>query len=159
MTERGDRGSIAPLVPIIMFALLLLGGLVVDGSRTLNARGNAQAFAEEAARAGASATRNDTPGLMLDDTLARTRVAAYCRAIRSATHADVTVTHCALAEHAFTPPAVATCDGSRPDIVVNMKITVQIDTTLLGLIGIEHFSASGQASARPYEGVNGANRC
>ena len=51
MRTRDERGSLAPAVPVIAMFLLLLGGLGVDGSRQLNARGQAVAFAEEAARA------------------------------------------------------------------------------------------------------------
>ncbi len=52
---RGDAGALAPAVPVLAFVLLLLGGLVIDASRLLNARGRAVAYAEEAARAGAGA--------------------------------------------------------------------------------------------------------
>ena len=38
-------------MPVVLLALFILGGLVVDGSRDLDARGDAQAYAEEAARA------------------------------------------------------------------------------------------------------------
>ena len=53
LLTRGERGSVAPAIPIIAFTLLLLGGLVIDASRQLNERGLAVAYAEEAARAGA----------------------------------------------------------------------------------------------------------
>ena len=153
-----DRGSIAPLVPIIMFALLLLGGLVVDGTRALNSRGNAQAYAEEAARAGASAILPDQPTLLLDiEGGGVTRnVSAYCEAIRGL-HANVSVDSCGLDDPAFS--LGSECDGSKQMIVVHTKVRVTVNTTLLGLAHVSQFSATSVASARPVEGINGADRC
>ena len=157
--RRDDRGSIAPRVPIVMFVLLALGGLLVDGSRTLNARGNAEAYAEEAARAGASATDNQSSALTLVDATARSRVSAYCQAIEDSAHSNVVVTACALENPAFT--AATTCDGSMQDIVVHVTVTVRIDTTLMGMVGFQHFSSTADASARPFEGpaLGGDGRC
>ncbi len=78
---RGERGSIAPAVPVIAMFLLLLGGLVIDASRQLNARGEAVAFAEEAARAGAQGVDIAADDLVLDPALVRERVEAYCRRV------------------------------------------------------------------------------
>ena len=84
LRRRDDEGSIAPLFPVVVLALLMLGGLVVDGSRDLKARGTAQGYAEEAARAGATGIDPASDPLKLDTTggatpgLARTRVADYC---------------------------------------------------------------------------------
>ncbi len=74
-----DAGTIAPAVPILVFVLLLLGGLVLDASRQLNARGRAVAYAEEAARAGASAIVLENPQLQLDEDEARRRVRGLLR--------------------------------------------------------------------------------
>lgn len=153
--RRGDGGSITPLVPIVMFGLLLLGGLVVDGSRELNARGDAQAYAEEAARAGATAIDPTNPKLVLLDSIAGARVGTYCQAVEHGTHAMVRVTTCALERFS----GAKTCDGTDQNIVVHTKVTVQIDSTLLGMAGFSRFSASAVAAARPYEGVTSGSRC
>jgi Flp pilus assembly protein TadG len=134
-----------------MFVLLLLGGLVVDGSRQLNARGDARAYAEEAARAGATAIDTSSPGLTLDQQTAMLRVNAYCHAVMDTfvQHSNVTVTKCEAAPDEFTP--APTCNNGEQDIVVNTVVTVQTDNSLLGMIGIAHFSSTATASARPYE--------
>ena len=80
---RDERGSLAPAVPIIASFLLLMGGLVIDASRQLNARGEAVAFAEEAARAGAQGVDVAADDLELDQALARQRVDEYCRRVPS----------------------------------------------------------------------------
>ena len=81
--RRDERGSFAPALPIIAMCLLLLGGLVIDASRQLNARGEAVAFAEEAARAGAQAVDVAADDFALDERAARERVRATARALRS----------------------------------------------------------------------------
>ncbi len=159
--RRDDRGSIAPLVPIVMFVLLLLGGLLVDGSRVLNSKGNAQAYAEEAARAGASAILPTSASkLELDPVLAQARVAAYCRAIENTAHANVKVTYCNLTPDGarFTVGQGCRGDPDPNDIVVHTKVVVQIDSTLLGMApGLSRFSSSAVASAQAYQGYSGAS--
>lgn len=160
--SRGDRGSIAPLVPIVMVALFMLGGLVVDGSRDLNARGDAQAFAEEAARAGATAVDLKQATLTLDPNETERRANAYCDAIKThvvaSLHADVTVKTC---KFVGITTATRNCTPSVPpaDIVVNTEVQLTVQTTLLGFIGVSEFTVSGQAKARPYEGTNAQNAC
>ncbi|WP_375493225.1 pilus assembly protein TadG-related protein [uncultured Jatrophihabitans sp.] len=147
--KRDDRGSITPMIPVLMFALLLLGGLVIDGSRELNARGDARAYAEEAARAGATAIEQNTPQEILDVPLATARVKQYCNAIEIKTRANVEVQDCDLDAKPFDD--AMTCDGTEEQIVVNTVVTVHTDTTLLGMVGFTQFSASAHASARAYE--------
>lgn len=137
-----ERGSIAPAVPILALILLLLGGLVLDASRQLNARGRAVAYAEEAARAGAAAVRLDQEDLMLDEDEARARVERYC--------ADVmgggAVTRC----YPTGVSAVSSTDPRR--LVVGTRVELEIPATLLGLVGVTTLGASGDGRARPYEG-------
>jgi Flp pilus assembly protein TadG len=150
-----DRGSITPLVPIVILALFILGGVLVDGSRDLDARGDAQAYAEEAARAGATAVDFTAPTLALDTTAARQRVADYCDAIEK--NQTITVLSCGLAGTPFTD--VATCDNPDAMIVVNTDVKLQIDTTLLGIVGPSTLTASGHAKARPVEGLDADHTC
>jgi len=158
--EGVDAASILPLIPVIALVLFILGGLVVDGSRDLNARGLAQAYAEEAARAGASAWVLHGTRIELDDALAATRVRNYCAAVENMAR-SVTVIRCGLAgssdaEH-FTE--VTTCGNLRSPIVVNTQVTLQIKTTLLGIVLIHTLDAGGQAKARPLTGIDQANAC
>jgi Flp pilus assembly protein TadG len=141
--DRGDRGSIAPAVPVIAMSLLLLGGLVIDASRQLNARGEALAFAEEAARAGAQGVDVSADDLVLDETMARGRVEAYCARVEALGQ----VTDCAFVR--FEP--VGAGDARR--LVVVTEVNTAIDTSLLGMVGVHELTASAEARARPYEGI------
>lgn len=143
---RGDAGAIAPVVPVFAFVLLLLGGLVIDASRLLNARGRAVAFAEEAARAGASAILPGQSVLALDEGAMRARVQAYCDAVR----ADATggVTYCAFERLR----EVGGGDARR--LVVEVQVRLAIPASLLGMVGVDVLRASAVGSARPYEGVD-----
>lgn len=143
---RGDRGAIAPMVPILAFVLLLLGGLVIDASRLLNARGRAVAFAEEAARAGASAILEGQAVLAIDRGAMDARIDAYCDAVQ----ADPTggVTFCDFKELRQVG------DGDPRELVVEVEVRLAIPASLLGMIGVETLRASAVGSARPFEGVD-----
>jgi hypothetical protein len=153
---RDDRGSILPMVPVLIIVLLLLGGLVVDANRALNARSQAQSYAEEAARAGATAIDPAAADLTLEPALARQRVEAFCRTVLVNSRDEVTgctyqgisdtTTHCA------GGPQVR-------HIVVEARVTMRIPTTLLGLVGIQELHATGEARARPFEGITAADAC
>lgn len=156
-----EAGSIIPLVPIVIFAFFVLGGLVIDGSRDLNARGEAQAYAEEAARAGATAVDLTQSILTLDPALARDRVEGgagiegYCPTLMRQNSAVVS---CRLnPSDPFT--SAVTCGDKRSDIVVNTQVVLRIHTSLLGLVGIQTLTTSAQAKARPYEGTTAGNAC
>lgn len=144
--SRDERGSIAPAIPIIAMALLLLGGLGIDGSRQLNARGQAVAFAEEAARAGAQAQDPAFSGVAVDEGLARQRVADYCARVEQLGQ----VTSCRFVRLETGGP-----HDPRPLIVVT-EVSTRINTTLLGMIGVHHMTAGATARARPYQGVDSA---
>ncbi|MDH2413239.1 pilus assembly protein TadG-related protein [Nocardioides sp. CER19] len=143
MRRRDERGSIAPAIPIIAFMLLLLGGLGIDASRQLNARGEAVAFAEEAARAGAQAVDVDVDDLELDEGQARQRVADYCAALES----EGRVRSCQ-----WRGLTEVGGDDHR-HLVVNTRVELSINATLLGMIGVRELHASADAKARPYEGI------
>lgn len=143
---RGDRGSIAPIVPIFAFVMLLLGGLVIDASRLLNARGRAVAFAEEAARAGAGAIVRGKAELEIDEPAMRARVQAYCDAVKADPRGGVTVCR-------FEELRRVSDDDARRLVVV-VRVELSIPASLLGMVGVDTLDAAGQGSARPYEGVD-----
>lgn len=143
-----DRGSIAPVVPLFALVLLLLGGLVIDASRLLNARGRAVAYAEEAARAGASAVRAGSATLGLDEAGARARVDGFCAALLTDDEQSGGIQECRF----VAVEAVGGPDSRR--IVVRVFVALQIPATLLGIVGVQTFTASGEARARPFEGVD-----
>lgn len=145
----GDAGTIAPLVPIFGFVLLLLGGLVIDASRLLNARGRAVAYAEEAARAGAGAIEPEQAVLELDEAKVRNRITAYCDAIRQDAEQNGGVTNCD-----YLPPLRAVGDTDDRQLVVQVYVALDIPASLLGIVGVQRLTASGRGSARPFEGVD-----
>jgi hypothetical protein len=140
---RDERGSIAPAVPIIAMALLLLGGLGIDGSRQLNARGEAVAFAEEAARAGAQGIDIAASDLRLDPVLAKERVQTYCDRVEKL--GQVESCH-------FVRIAPVSDDDPRMLVVVT-DVKLKIQASLLSMVGVQELHASATAHARPYEGV------
>jgi hypothetical protein len=139
-----DGGSIAPAVPLLAMMILLLGGLVLDASRQLNARGRAVAYAEEAARSGASAIDLASPTLRLIEPDAIARAQRYCADMRRT-------------------DSGAVCDGvgiePSPDaggarMVVHVHVRVTLPATLLGIVGVTQLQASGDGRARPIEGID-----
>ena len=135
-----DRGSILPVIPVVALSLLLIAGLVIDASRQLNARSQAVAYAEEAARAGAQAVEPQPPAT-LDPQQARRNVGDYCAQVlqRGA------VTSCGVTD---IEPAD---DSPRPYTMV-VRVETQIPTTLLGMVGVRSLSASGVGRAEPVAG-------
>lgn len=144
---RGERGSIAPAVPIIALVLLLLGGLGIDGSRQLNARGEAVAFAEEAARAGAQAIDVNASDLRLDDAMVRDRVRTYCEDVAKRGEAEC---------H-FVRIEPVSKDDPRMLVVVT-EASLSIKPSLLGIVHPGNLPAKATARARPYEGVTKADK-
>ena len=143
MTRRTERGSIAPAVPVIAMFLLLLGGLTIDASRQLNARGEAVAFAEEAARAGAQGIDPVAVDVELDPALVQERVARYCTRVEQLGQVD---------DCRFLRIEQVSSSDSRQLVVVT-EVKTEIETTLLGMVGTRSLSASAVARARPYEGI------
>lgn len=140
---RSDRGSIAPAVPIVGLVLLLLGGLVIDASRQLNARGEAVAFAEEAARAGGQAiVLNDRGEVQLIADEVPGLVADYCAIVL----ASPVVTRC---EFVRIEPAP---EGTPRPFTVVAEVDMQIPASLLGMVGVTNLTASGSGRAEPAEG-------
>lgn len=140
---RDDGGSVAVMVPFLAMAILLLGGLVETASLQLNARGRAVAYAEEAARVGASAVDLTKPDLVLDREVALLRAESFCE-------------NEVLEEgrSACTGPIVVRGTDQEPDVdvVVEVEVEVKVPAGLLSMLGVETLTASGRGSARPYEG-------
>ncbi len=125
-------GSIAVFVVLMLVALLVLLGLVVDGGSAFAARQAATDEAEQAARAGAGAISVDAlrSGVVQVDGQAAVAVA-----------------------EAFTVrsghPGTASVSGG----VVTVSVHYRISTVLLGIVGIDTLPVSGTASAVDIHGV------
>jgi putative Flp pilus-assembly TadE/G-like protein len=134
-------------VPIIALVLLLLGGLGIDGSRQLNARGEATAFAEEAARAGAQAINVNASDLQLDPDMVVQRVTDYCDTVRKRGQADCSFVR-------IEPVS----DKDPRMLVVVTEAHLSIKPSLLGIVHPQDLKASATARARPYEGITTAEK-
>jgi hypothetical protein len=148
MWVREERGSIAPAVPIIGLVLLLLGGLGIDGSRQLNARGEAVAFAEEAARAGAQGIDLAASDLRLDRALVEQRVDTYCARVEKLGQV----------QDCHFVGIVKVSDDDPRELVVVTRVALAIKPSLLGIVHPQDLRASATARARPYEGVTAAEK-
>lgn len=136
----GDRGSIAPAIPIIALFLFLLAGLVIDSSRLLNARGRAVAYAEEAARAGGQQIDLGSDAVRLDPDEAARAVADFC------------------AVAAAGDGHLATCRATTVSATqVTVDTTFVIPTGLLGIIGVHQLTARGEGEATSQQGITGVD--
>lgn len=139
-----ERGSIAPAIPVIALVLLLLGGLVIDASRQLNARGEAVAFAEEAARAGVQSVQQNPKGEieLIADQVPQ-KVADYCAQIATLPQVD----SCRLVR------IERSHEGTNRPFTVVTRVELSVPASLLGIVGVDTLSASGDGRAEPREGV------
>jgi Flp pilus assembly protein TadG len=138
-TDDRERGSLSPFFVVVTLALLLMVGLVVDGSGQMRAVNRADAVAAEAARAGgqaivaSQAVRGD--GAVADPVRARQAAQAYLA------QADVSGT-------------VTIINGTS----LRVETSVSYQPIFLGLIGIGAVSADGDAQVRLAEIVDGEDR-
>jgi Flp pilus assembly protein TadG len=139
----GERGALAPAFPIIILALFALGGLVVDGSRDLSGRGQAQAYAEEAARAGAQQIDEGYAGVrLLPESVVSAAVDAFCDRLRQSDQLRPG-DQCAMTAY----------DQNKARVEVTVQMAVP--TTILQAFGIGDFSVSGRGTAQAVQGISG----
>ena len=127
-----DSGSISAFLALLAVALMALAGLAIDGGRVIAARQAANAEAEQAARAGASAL---SIGGLRDGDLALNAAAAITAA------------------EAFTDasghPGSAAVVGSTVVVTVDYRLP----TDVLGIVGIRSLVVSGRGAATDLMGV------
>jgi Flp pilus assembly protein TadG len=118
---RGSRGNVSLLVVIMVPALLMAGGLVLDGGRQLRARRDAGAAAAAAARAATQLSEQELYGNGLDAGLATGRANAelVAQGVTGAVTVDgqtVVVTVTAPVDYLILPGggSVSTSSSSTP---------------------------------------------
>jgi Flp pilus assembly protein TadG len=118
---RGERGSVSLLVVVMVPALLMAAGLVLDGGRQLQARREASAAAASAARAAAQMSDQEAYGPGLDPALAARRAQVHLTALGhvgtvDVTPAAVTVTVTATVDNLILPGSrtVSSASTSAP---------------------------------------------
>ncbi|OHV23997.1 hypothetical protein BBK14_23670 [Parafrankia soli] len=118
---------------VLTVALISVTGLVVDGGLALNRKAAAISLAAEAARAGAQGldleTYRSSGIVQLDRAAARRRAEQYL----AGSGAQGTVTATAA--------------------MVTVTVTVAVATQLLGIVGVDTLTVTGQATAAPIHGV------
>ena len=130
-TKPADSGQATAFVVVMMVALLVLAGLVVDGGRYFTARRQAQNIAAGAARAGAQGVSEDslrdaTIAPTLDPQVAHDRADAFLRS----SNATGTIA----------------VDGDT----VTVTVTMTVSPFILGIVGVgdRHLTATESAVAR-----------
>ncbi|PSL01384.1 putative Flp pilus-assembly TadE/G-like protein [Haloactinopolyspora alba] len=131
---RGDDGAIAIFAVVIVMALFLAIGLVVDGGGRLRAMQRADALAAEAARTGAQRILigGDTDRPTIDVTPACQAASAY------------------LVQAGVQPSGCGRVDGET----LRVSATVSYDNVFLSLIGQSTSQVTGSARARLARGVD-----
>ena len=124
-SERGQ--SISVFVSVVIFALLLVAGLVIDGGRQSSAARRAELLASAAARAAVDAT-------------------APARAAGRAPEAGVAIR--AARDHLDAAPDIDGDVRLTGDGTIRVTTTTRIATHFLSLIGISTLEAEGSAEAQ-----------
>lgn len=150
LRRRDQRGALTPAVIVMALGLLLLGGLVTDGGRQLNAKLQAQSTAEEAARAGANMLDLRRQEARIDPDTATDAVNAYCDVAKAN---DSQIDECGVDEFGR--------DRNKEADWVSVRVTMKVPALLFGIIGVNELTVdvSAQASpvqaiAKPYEDAN-----
>jgi hypothetical protein len=130
----GEAGTLSIFVAICATMMLMLAGLVLDGGGRLRKIEDADALAQEAARAGGQqidqAALLQGRGLRLDPKAAEAAADAY------------------LTRNKVTGTAVATTT------LVTVTVDVTYHTSLLSLIGLDNLTVHGVGEARLVPGVS-----
>lgn len=131
-----ERGTITLMLLVMFVALLALAGIVIDGGAKLDQAENANAIAQEAARAGAGMVNKSkalaTGSFTVDQAEALAAAQQY------------------LARAGYQGKALA--DG--PD-AIRVTVTVTAPTHVLSIIGIDTMRSTGSATASLATGVTG----
>ena len=129
-----DDGRVVAFLVVMVTALLLCAGLVLDGGAALALKTRAIGVAEEAARAGAQ---------QLD--LAIYRATGQARLDRESAEA---------AARGYISAAGFDGTAQASDDTVSVSVNGAAATHLLSVIGIKQIGVAAQASAQPLTGVN-----
>ena len=133
-----ESGQVTAFVVVMVAALILCAGLVIDGGLTLAAKVRATDEAQAAARAGAEeidlTTYRQSGTVVLDPVQATDAAEQY----------------------------LATTGDSGQVSVVGDTVTVSVEATqatqILGMAGLHSFTVSGSAKATAVRGITGAGQ-
>jgi Flp pilus assembly protein TadG len=131
-----ESGALSLMIVILFVVLAALAGIVVDGGAELNAREQAYALAQEAARAGATnvdVSRAYAKGSFVVDP--QQAIAAASSYLDQAS------------QHRYTVSA----NGDT----IRVSVTITEPTRLLAVIGVDSFTCTESATASLVTGVTG----
>lgn len=146
--RRDQAGALTPAVVVMALGLLLLGGLVTDGGRQLNAQLQARGYAEEAARAGANPLVLTEKQPSIDRAKSVAAVASFCAVARQESDEITSCRVTGFGSHK-DPNGV-------PVSYVSVTVEMSLTTTLFGIIGIHTLHVSESATASEVEGIKEA---
>jgi len=142
LRSRDERGALTPAVIVMALGLLLLGGLVTDGGRQLNAKLQAQSTAEEAARAGATMLDLRQQEARIDKDTATDAVNAYCDVAKEN---DSRIDECGVDEFGR--------DENKEADWVSVRVTMKVPALLFGIIGVNELNVDVSAQASPVQAI------
>jgi Flp pilus assembly protein TadG len=137
----GDLGSITLMLAALSVMLIALAGIVIDGGAKLRAAENANAVAQEAARAGAGMVNQSTAYATGTFVVDQAQAIAAARAYLAAAQIQGTITRRAV-----------TAQGRES---IRVTVTVTEPTSVLSIIGIRSMSSPGTATASLVTGITG----
>jgi hypothetical protein len=140
--DDGDRGSITLMLLALFVALIALAGIVIDGGAKLNQAENADAIAQEAARAGAGMVNQATAYASGRFTVDPGQAVAAAWQYLASNGYD--------AADGYT----ASVTTAGPDSI-QVTVTVTSHTKVLSIIGINTMTSTGSATASLVTGVTG----
>jgi Flp pilus assembly protein TadG len=140
----GERGALSLMIVVLFVALIALAGIVVDGGAKLAAYQNAEALAQEAARAGATSVdvsrAYGTGSFVVDPGLAASAADSYLNA----------------ADSYLKSPGNNTYSVSTIGIrAIEVSVTITEPTRFLSIIGLPSFTVRRSATASLVTGVTG----
>ena len=141
-TRAGDRGSITLPVLVLTPALLMVGGLVVDGGYAISARQRAFNVAEQAARAGAAAI--DTAALRAG----QARLVIDCTRPEPCAQ-ELAADYVASTDDRLVGPVQATAT------TVTVTVEATRRTVVLSVIGIQELTVQATGTAEVQRGITG----
>ncbi|WP_086664165.1 pilus assembly protein TadG-related protein [Lentzea kentuckyensis] len=131
---RDQHGRVSAYVVITATAVLAFGGLVLDGGLALAAKVRAMGQAQEAARAGAQE---------IDLTAYRANGTLRLQPDRAVA-----------AAHNYLAAAHHTGSVSVSGNTVNVSVTINQRTQLLGLVAVDTITVTGRGEAQPQRGIS-----
>lgn len=139
MRGEGERGSVTLMLLVLFIALIALAGIVIDGGAKLDQAENANAIAQEAARA--CAGNVDQANAYANGSFTVDQAQAIAAAQQY------------LASAGYRGTVTAPTPGT-----IQVTVTVTAPTRVLSIIGIDSMTSTGSATASLVTGVTGPGR-